>query len=236
MGPALLGASETVAIDAGIIADADAVKDLRRQDGIQRGVILVATEQKQPLAIGGEGPQRTTLVADFPAGLVHVDDGGVGNQLAQSVELLIPVMGQLPQQRIGLRFGQRQLTKETEHGTSFVQRNANDVDQEGEHHQDFDAVFAAWRDAGDAWFGATSSGEDAIADAHGPAVFEAPDGAFADELAIFVSDAVGIDVFGAIGVGEFEGGGFASRRFFAASAFALSATFFFGVEAIGGNR
>ena len=56
--------------------------------------------------------------------------------------------------------------------------------------------------------------EDAIADEHGPAVFQPPYGALPGQRAIAVTSAGRIDVFVTMGVVEFEFGGSASRRLF----------------------
>lgn len=69
-------------------------------------------------------------------------------------------------------------------GNWQVERSAEDVDEEGEHHEDLDALFAARRDAGDARFVAVGIG----ADADRPADFEPPHGAFPD---IALADAGG---------------------------------------------
>ena len=94
-------------------------------------VVLAAAEPKYPLQLGREGPQRTALGADLPAGFIQVDHGGVSDQAAQQVEFPVPVLGQLPQQRIGLRPGERQLTEEGQHLASLAQRDADDVHQVG---------------------------------------------------------------------------------------------------------
>lgn len=94
--------------------------------------------------------KRASRRANFPAGLVQVDDRGVRDQVAQVVELALPVLGQLPRQGIGLRLRRRQLAEEAEHLTGLVDRDADDVDQEGQHDQNLDAVFTTPRDAGNA--------------------------------------------------------------------------------------
>ena len=48
-------------------------------------------------------------------------------------QMMATALRQLPQQRISLRLGQRQLTKEVEHGTRFVERDADQVNQKSEH-------------------------------------------------------------------------------------------------------
>ena len=199
---------------------------------VEGGVVLAAAEQEHPLALRCEGPQRTSGVADLPTGLVHVDDGGVSHQSAQDVELVLPVLSQLPQQGVGLRLGQRQLTEEAQHGAGLVEGNADDVHEEGQHDQDFNAILAARRDAGDAWLLAAGLGEDTVADAHGPAVFQAPHRSFADQCTVVVADAVGINVFGPSGVGELQLGWPTAWRFLATTLAAASA-FHFGLHAVG---
>src|ERR1019366_6784920 len=107
---------------------------------------------------------------------------------------------------IGLRLRQWQLTEEPKHRTGFVQGDADEVHQEGEHDQDFDAVFAPRRNAGDARFFTVRPGEDAIADAHAFAVFDTPHRAFPHQLAIAVTHAVRINIAKLRGVGEFDRG------------------------------
>ena len=99
----------------------------------------------------------------------------MSDQTAQQVEFSVPVLGQLPQQRIGLRPGERQLTEEAQHLASLAQRDADDVHQERQRHQDLDAIFAAGRNAANARLLTIGTGEKAIADEHGPAVFQPPD-------------------------------------------------------------
>src|ERR1041384_6655479 len=77
------------------------------------------------------------------------------------------MLRQLPQQGIGLGLRQRQLTEEPQHGTRLVERDADEVHQKGEHHQNLDAVLATRRDAGNAWLLAIGTGMDAITDTHG---------------------------------------------------------------------
>src|SRR5207249_3140411 len=115
-------------------------------------------------------------------------------------------------------------------GTGLVERNTDHVHQEGKHHQDFDAILAARRHAGDAWLLTAGGGKDAVADAHGPAIFQTPHRPLADQLAIAVADTVGIDVFGAIGLGKLQRRRRAPWRFLAATS-APAAALFFGSEA-----
>lgn len=75
--------------------------------------------------------KRLVANAHLPSRLVHVNDGGMSNQGTQRVELVVPILRQLPQQGVRLRFGQRQLIEESQHGTGFVQGDANGVHQEG---------------------------------------------------------------------------------------------------------
>jgi hypothetical protein len=130
----------------------------------------------------------------------------MSNQGAQRVELVVPVLRQLAQQGVRLRLGQRQLTEESQYRAGFVQGNANEVHQEGEHNQDFDAVLATRRNAGDARFIAVRPDEDAIANAHRFAIFDTPHGAFPHTLAIAVTHAIGINIPKLLGVGEFGRG------------------------------
>jgi hypothetical protein len=130
----------------------------------------------------------------------------MSNQGAQGAELVVPVLRQLPQQSIRLRLGQRQLTEESKHGTRLVERDANEVHQKGEHHQDFDAVLATRRDAGDARFFIVRPDEDAIANTHRFAVFDTPHRAFPHQLAIAVTHTVRINIPKLLGVGEFDHG------------------------------
>jgi len=78
-----------------------------------------------------------------PTGLIQVNHRGVREQVAQKVEFSFSVLGQLPQQGVRLRLGQRQPAKEAQERTGLVQRDANDVHQVGQHHQNFQAVFTA---------------------------------------------------------------------------------------------
>ena len=106
------------------------------------------------------------------------------------------------QQRIGLRFGEGQLTKKGQHRTGLVQRKADDVHQERQHHQNLKAVLTTRRDAGNAWLRAAGAGEDAVTDPHRSAVVQPPHRPFTDQLAITAADPRGIDVFEALGLGD----------------------------------
>ena len=64
---------------------------------------------------------------------------------------------------------------------------------------------------------AAGTGEDAIADEHGPAVFQPPHGPLPHQVAIAAADARRINVLEPFGVGEFQFGRPTSRRFLPAA-------------------
>ena len=110
--------------------------------------------------------------------------------------------------------------------------DADDVHQERQRHQDLDAIFAAGRNAGNARLLAIGTGEKAIADEHGPAVFQPPDRALPRQVAIAVANAIGIDVVVAMRVAEFQFGRPTSGRFFLPPPLAALPPFAFAFQAI----
>src|SRR2546422_10121557 len=137
---------------------------------------------------------------------------------------------QLPEQRVGLRFAQGQLAEELHPRARLVERDADEVNQERERDKDLDAVLATRRDAGNAWLLAVGSRVDAIADANGLAVFDAPHGSFAHELALAFGDAIGKNIYLALSGGELHFGRLPARRFLASPPWLP--TLVFGVDAV----
>jgi hypothetical protein len=140
----------------------------------------------------------------------------------------------LAQQGVGLRLGQRQLAEEPQHRTGLVQGHTDDVHQEGQHHQDFQTVFAAGRDARDARLVAPGASEDAIANPHGAALFQPPHGPLADQPALRAADPGGIDVPSAFRLGEFQDGRAPAGGFLASSA--SLPTLGFRIDTVGRGR
>jgi hypothetical protein len=156
------------------------------------------------------------------------------DQLAGRVELPLPVAGPLPQQGARLRAAQRQPAEERQHRAGLGQGQADDVGQEGQHHQDLAAILAARGDAGDRRFGAAGPAEQAVADQHGAALAQPPDRAPAKLLAVGPGHAVGVDVLETLGRGELQFGRPTPRRFLAA--LAGPAALFFRPEAVRSGR
>src|SRR5579859_166679 len=237
VSPTLLPTLKTVAVDRSIVTDTHTIEKVGRQDLVERGVVLVAAEQKHPLQLRRERPQRTPLVAHLPTRLIHGYDGSAGNQSAQQIKFVLPVPRQLPQQGVRLRFGQRQLTKESQHGTSLVQRNADAVHQKCQHHQDFDAVFTTRRHAGNGWLGATRAGKNAITHQAGAAVFQSPHGALTHQLTIGVPHASRIDILVALRVGKLHLARPPARGFLLlAASLAVLSPLGFRIHAVGSGR
>src|SRR5262249_33530855 len=201
---------------------------------VQGGIVLVAAEQEDALPLRRERPQRAAFAPDAPTRLIQGDHCGAGDQVAQEVELPVPVLRQLAQQGVGLGLGQRQPTEERQDRAGLVQRDADDVHQEGQHHQDLDAVLAAGRDAGDARLGGAGAGEQAVTDQYRSAIDQAPDGTFTDQVAVAVADTFRIEVLQALRLREFQLGWATTRRSLAPPS-ALAALGF-RVQAVGGGR
>ena len=93
---------KTVLVAAVVVRDADARKPLR-QDRVQHLAATPLAAEKHDVRKGREDPGVAGPLAHFPARFVDVQHGGHGDQLAEGVEVLLPVGGQLVQQGIGLR-------------------------------------------------------------------------------------------------------------------------------------
>src|SRR5579859_6739470 len=83
------------------------------------------------------------------------------------------------------------MLEEIEEHTNLVKRQADDVDQIGDLHHDFQAEFAAAKHAGDLAILAVRTAIDLVSDQHGAALFQPPDRADMGQLALALVDAVG---------------------------------------------
>ena len=148
MRPALLGLREPSAIHGRIVTDRDAREHVRRQQLVERRVILAAAELQDRVQRRLQRPQRAAFRVDLPTRLVEVDHRRQGDQLAQGVEVRLPVPSQLIQQRVGLRLLDRQPTEELQQRAGLVERHPHDVHQVGHEHHDLQTVLAARQQAG----------------------------------------------------------------------------------------
>ncbi len=125
--------------------------------------------------------------------------------------------GQLAQERVGLRFPQRQRTEKLQYRAGFVQRNADDIDQKRQDHQDLQAVFAAGGGTRDARLGTAGTAKHTIPHQHGAAIHQPPHSPLANQPALVVGRVRWIHVFRMMGVCKFHLVGTPPRRFLLAS-------------------
>ena len=98
----------------------------------------------------------------------------VGQQRTQHLELVLPVPGQMLQQRVGLRFAQRQILQELQQQTDFVEGQADDINEVGDLDDDLHAEFTAAEHAGNLAIVVLGAAIDLVSDQDGPALFQTP--------------------------------------------------------------
>src|SRR5271170_3402959 len=106
------------------------------------------------------------------------------------------MLGQALQQRVSLRFAQRQVLQELQSETHFVERQADDINKVSDLQNDLHAEFTAAEHAGNLAILVAGTAIDLVSEQDGPALFETPHRPGVRQLAILHGYAFGITRLG----------------------------------------
>src|SRR5205814_10578250 len=126
VGPAFLRLGE-VRVYRRVVADHDARERRRIEELFERLGVLVHAEEQHASLLRKNGPDAV----DAPTGFVGMHHHRVGQERAQHIKLLLPMPGQLPQQRIRLAFAEPKILQELQHLTNLVKGQADDINEVG---------------------------------------------------------------------------------------------------------
>src|SRR5215469_7126018 len=166
--------------------------------------ILAATDTATVINIRkcSEHPSITSLLAKFPRRFVDVQNRSEGDPLGNVLVFALPVIGELIEHLVGLRFGNVDVRIKLHHLPRLVNGQTGPIDVMSEHNEELNAIFGicvAHSGNGRRYLGVRQI-EDFVMNVLGFVFEKSPDELFSYENTFSVVDAFGINADAGMGL------------------------------------